>query len=305
MNRRFIQKMQRQDLLCNPGTCWDYPDMVQGQSWRDYRGRERKRFDKRHLDYRSLIKRRFKPAQIQVRCINRMHKITLTQKGKLVLHDHPDLKAELMLGFMAQDCRCLTVYKQWQAKDVQSLPDGLRKQARGMAVTHRAIKRTGVPDAPHYPSIVDWMREDFNPWNYVPKSSFIKKAFKRAIRDCLRQIGAADDLMATRARDGGTGDFKIDTNNLCIYRDLCVTDEQRRKVREYQKPSLQVFCNNNKLMITGDMHLSWLSLYRQGKVIEDGKLFCGVDEHGKRYYLKRMKDDYWYQGAWHAEADKA
>ncbi len=299
--RRLIAKLQRQNLLCDQGTSWDFPELISRPGWTDYRGKVHKRFDKRHLSYRELIDRRFDVVSIQVRCINKMHKITLSN-GRLRLHGHPDLKAKLMLGFMSKDCRCLTVLKQWQVGAVNELPDGLKKAAKGRLVTRRALNRK-LDDEP-VPNILQWMKEDFSPCSYVPRGSLMMKAFKRALMDCLRKTGIYDDLMVTRIRDGIPDKFKIDMSGLYIYRDLCISAEQLKKVREHQGPSLQVCWNGERLQIAGDIYLSWLSLYKQGKVIEDGRVFCGVDDGVHRYYLKKEDENHsWYQGAYRATKD--
>jgi len=60
-----------------------------------------------------------KPGKIAVkatvRCGEQMHRIVLTKSGRLVLVDHPDLKAErAMVALGGKPCRCLEVLDAWR-----------------------------------------------------------------------------------------------------------------------------------------------------------------------------------------------
>lgn len=64
----------------------------------------------------------------RVRCDGHLHTISLTPRGALVLHDHPD-RAEAERAFAAlggEPCRCLWVLEAWRRGDRSALPAGLR-----------------------------------------------------------------------------------------------------------------------------------------------------------------------------------
>lgn len=57
------------------------------------------------------------PSEIKfrLRCCNKLHTIVLNPKGQLILKDHPDLKAELMMQTLSKDeSPCLRIMREWR-----------------------------------------------------------------------------------------------------------------------------------------------------------------------------------------------
>ena len=80
---------------------------------------------------------------VRVQCCNKLHKITLTPSGALVLHGHHDIGAELLLMKMAGTSvmpRCIQIVKLWRGSDNGGtrkvmppelrLPHGARNKAK-------------------------------------------------------------------------------------------------------------------------------------------------------------------------------
>ncbi len=62
-------------------------------------------------------------VRCRVRCSGRMHTVTLTESGALVLHDHPDLITERALVALGGKLpRCLAILEAWKQKDRATLP---------------------------------------------------------------------------------------------------------------------------------------------------------------------------------------
>jgi len=88
-----------------------------------------------------------------VRCNGHMHRIVLTKSGRLVLVDHPDLKAErALVALGGKKCRCLEVLDAWRRRDIKSLPDVLKTKLREAAdvaarreTASRAADRLAMP----------------------------------------------------------------------------------------------------------------------------------------------------------------
>jgi len=91
------------------------------------------------------------PARIAVstivRCGEQMHRIVLTKSGRLVLVNHPNLKAErTMIALGGEPCRCLKVLKAWRSlseEAVDTLPKSLHAVWR-LRVKNRKMRMTRV-----------------------------------------------------------------------------------------------------------------------------------------------------------------
>ena len=65
-------------------------------------------------------------TEVKVRCNGALHRVVLSDRGRLGFPDHPDLDRERVLtDFGGRPCRCLAVLQAWRQADKDKLPKGL------------------------------------------------------------------------------------------------------------------------------------------------------------------------------------
>ena len=65
-------------------------------------------------------------AKVKVRCSGKLHTITVTESGAIVLHDHHQGTDRAFVALGGEKCRCLQVLEAWRLRDRAKLPAGLR-----------------------------------------------------------------------------------------------------------------------------------------------------------------------------------
>lgn len=85
--------------------------------------------------------------KVSVWCSDKLHRLTLTARGALVLHAHADLAAERALAAISGDMpRCLQVLEAWRTRQYAALPRRLAtvRRERDVVAHDRAARRAVI-----------------------------------------------------------------------------------------------------------------------------------------------------------------
>lgn len=241
------------------------------------------------------------PFSFNLRCNNKMHKITLTSKGELVLHGHPHLSSEKMLQHLnKEECSCLRVLRQWKTWEPRR--NGSRaihpklKKARLAAIDvkeNRKYKHTSLVYRNSNEEELEKLRGRLlkNNVNEVEMNlKFSSRIFRRAVdriastfykeleREFFVPLLSADGIMkCSNARTACIGDYDdvarkslTTLGNRQRYLEYCglgVSVHKRRRSK-WNGTIYEYFYDGSGYVDADDLPIEFWNLYKKGEHIQ-------------------------------------